>query len=84
MTLSAKTPDLLGLLESVRRFDCLAVMRATTGRIEAMSLWAGESVGAVKRVQPTADILRELVDDAAALLHASGATLPGPVTASAS
>ena len=38
--------------------------KTTTGAIEAMSLWAGESVGAVKRVQPAAEIVRELVEEA--------------------
>ncbi len=59
-----ETFDLDGEREKVSRFGCLAVTRATTGRIDAMSLWAGESVGAVKRVQPAADIVRELVEEA--------------------
>jgi NAD(P)H-dependent flavin oxidoreductase YrpB (nitropropane dioxygenase family) len=59
-----QTTDLFGASENVRRFDSSAVNRATTGRIEAMSLWAGESVGAVHRVQPAAEILRELVSEA--------------------
>ena len=40
-----------------------------TGAIEAMSLWAGESVGGVKRVQPAAEIVRELAGEAEALLR---------------
>jgi NAD(P)H-dependent flavin oxidoreductase YrpB (nitropropane dioxygenase family) len=36
----------------------------TTGAILAMPLYAGESVGAVTRVQPAADIVRELTDGA--------------------
>jgi nitronate monooxygenase len=43
--------------------------RATTGAIEAMPLWAGESVGGVRWVQPAAEIVRELAEDAEALLH---------------
>ena len=69
-----ETPHLDGTRVSVRRFDCLAVNRATTGLVEAMPLWAGESVGAVKRVQPAAEILRELVEEAEPLLQ-SWATL---------
>jgi hypothetical protein len=34
-----------------------------------MALYAGESVGAVTRIQPAAEILRELVDGATALLR---------------
>jgi NAD(P)H-dependent flavin oxidoreductase YrpB (nitropropane dioxygenase family) len=53
----------------VRRFDCLAADRDTTGAIDAMSLWAGESVGAVRRVQPAAEIVQELAGEAEALLR---------------
>lgn len=35
----------------------------TTGAIEAMALYAGQSVGAVRSVQPAADIVRELMRD---------------------
>lgn len=83
-----ETLDLDGSPESVRRFDCLAVSRETTGRIEAMPLWAGESVGAVKRVQPAAEILRELIDEAESLLKSQSAphdarafSVPGPLRA---
>ena len=44
--------------------------RETTGRIEAMCLYAGESVGQVTRVQPAREIVEELVDGAARLLAA--------------
>jgi hypothetical protein len=60
---------------AVRRLDCLAVNRGTTGLIEAMPLWAGESVSAVKRVQPAAEIVRELVEEAESLLQSWGAAL---------
>lgn len=46
------------------RFQVGVPDKTTTGAIEAMSLWAGESVGAVKRVQPAAEIVRELVEEA--------------------
>lgn len=77
-----ETPDLDGVQQKVRRFDSLAVTSATTGRIEAMSLWAGESVGAVRRIQPAAEILRELVEEAESLLQARSATLGEPAAAS--
>jgi NAD(P)H-dependent flavin oxidoreductase YrpB (nitropropane dioxygenase family) len=51
------------------RFALPAPTRDTTGRLEAMPHYAGESVGAVKAVRPAAEILRELVDGAAALLR---------------
>jgi NAD(P)H-dependent flavin oxidoreductase YrpB (nitropropane dioxygenase family) len=62
-------PSLDGTQETITRFQCLAVDRGTTGAIEAMSLWAGESVGGVKRVQPAAEIVRELAGEAEALLR---------------
>jgi NAD(P)H-dependent flavin oxidoreductase YrpB (nitropropane dioxygenase family) len=68
-----ETVDLDGRKETLPRFGSLAVNRATTGQIQAMSLWAGESVGAVKRVQPAAMILRELIDEAMPLLRSAAA-----------
>jgi NAD(P)H-dependent flavin oxidoreductase YrpB (nitropropane dioxygenase family) len=41
-----------------------AVRHGHTGNIEAMSLWAGESVSGVTQVQPAAEIIQELVEDA--------------------
>jgi nitronate monooxygenase len=50
----------------VPRFQAFVLDKTTTGTIAAMSLWAGESVGAVKRIQSAAQILRELVEEAEA------------------
>jgi hypothetical protein len=36
-------------------------MVGTTGQIEALSLWAGQSVALAQRPQPAADIVAELV-----------------------
>ncbi len=35
-------------------------MRGTTGEIEALSLWAGQSVALARQAQPAADIVAEL------------------------
>jgi nitronate monooxygenase len=43
-------------------------VRATTGEIAAMPLYAGQGVGAVTEIRPAADIVRELVDGGARLL----------------
>ena len=48
----------------VSRFQVCVVDKTTTGAIAAMPLWAGEGVGAVKRIQPAAQILQELVEEA--------------------
>jgi hypothetical protein len=40
-----------------------------TGEIDAMALYAGESVGGVTRVQPAAEIVHELAEGAEQLLR---------------
>ena len=47
--------------------------RETTGRVDAMALYAGESVAAIDRVEPAATIIRDLVAGAEALLAAAHA-----------
>jgi NAD(P)H-dependent flavin oxidoreductase YrpB (nitropropane dioxygenase family) len=42
----------------------IAPTRTTTGEIDAMSLYAGTSVDAVRRVQPAADVVHELIEGA--------------------
>lgn len=48
----------------IHRGDAIVALGSTTGRIEAMPHWAGESVSAVKRLAPAADIVQELVSGA--------------------
>ncbi len=48
----------------VHKGDSIVAMRSTTGNIDAMPHWAGESVGSVTRVQPAAEIVRELAEEA--------------------
>lgn len=43
------------------------------GEIEGMSLWAGQGVGLVSRIHPAAEIVREIVADAAAALKRAAA-----------
>jgi NAD(P)H-dependent flavin oxidoreductase YrpB (nitropropane dioxygenase family) len=60
----------------IHRFDAVTVDAQTRGTIDAMPLWAGESVGAVKRVQPAAAIVEELAIQAEHLLtRATAATV---------
>lgn len=47
----------------------VTVSKLFSGAIEAMPLWAGESVGGVKRVQPAGEIVHELADEAEHLLR---------------
>jgi hypothetical protein len=51
------------------RFSVPTPTRTTTGAIEAMALYAGQSVGAVHRRQPAAEIVRELSEGSSRLLE---------------
>ena len=53
----------------VPRWGVDTVQTGHSGAIEAMSLWAGESVSGISRVQPAGEILRELVEEAEGLLR---------------
>src|SRR6185503_12546934 len=54
----------------VQRLSVIPPSRETTGRVEAMALYAGESVGAIEDVRPAKDLLRDLVAGAERLLAA--------------
>jgi NAD(P)H-dependent flavin oxidoreductase YrpB (nitropropane dioxygenase family) len=47
--------------EAIVRYEPGAPMAGTTGDIEALSLWAGQSVALARRVQPAAEIVADLV-----------------------
>ncbi len=53
----------------VHRFESIPIRIDTTGAVEAMPHWAGESVDGVKKVQTAAEIIHELVDEAEKLLR---------------
>ena len=57
-----------GEREVIPRFQVLSASRDASRAVGAMPLWAGESVGAVRRVQPAGEIVRELSEEAEALL----------------
>lgn len=54
---------------NVHRFQPEVVLKSATGNITAMSMWAGESAGGVKKVQTAAEIIDELVSEAEVLLR---------------
>jgi nitronate monooxygenase len=74
-----ETARLDGTKVPVVRFGGGTPDRTTTGAIEAMSLWAGESVSAVRRLQPAREIVRELAHEAERLL--SPTTISSPMGA---
>jgi nitronate monooxygenase len=62
----------------IPRFAVRPPNRATRGRIEAMALYAGQSVGAVRAIASAAEVVRELADGAEQLLNTvCHAPLPG-------
>lgn len=65
----AKVVGLDGTEIAVPRFGTSVPDRTATGEVEAMSLYAGESVGDVKRVLPAREVVRELVEQAEQLLR---------------
>ena len=56
-------------VRSVPRFGGAPPNRQVVGNIGAMAMYAGQSVGDVRRVQPAGEIVRELVEGAEKLLH---------------
>ena len=42
------------------------------GDVEALSMWSGQGIGLADRVQPAGEIVRELVDEADAVLARLG------------
>jgi NAD(P)H-dependent flavin oxidoreductase YrpB (nitropropane dioxygenase family) len=61
-----------GSVVPVLRFSTPPPGRAFTGAIEAMALYAGQGVGAIRRIQPAEDIVAELVEGAEQLLQSWG------------
>jgi len=59
-----------GVWTPVPKFSALSPLRNVRGNIEAMALYAGESVGTVTVVVPAAEVVRELAEGAERLLHA--------------
>jgi NAD(P)H-dependent flavin oxidoreductase YrpB (nitropropane dioxygenase family) len=66
-----------GRMVPVQRFSPISPTAETRGRVEAMALYAGESVANVKAVQPAADIVAELVAGAEAALGRAGVVAGG-------
>jgi len=54
--------ELAGVKKPVPKGSIALPTKDTTGKIEAMALYAGESVGAVDSIKSAADIMNELVE----------------------
>lgn len=60
------------------RYSCETLPKDAEGDLDAISLWAGQGVELVKKLQPAADIVREIHDEASMILKRLG-TMPGQV-----
>jgi nitronate monooxygenase len=58
-----------GATVPIPRLAPMAPTRSVTGAIDAMALYAGQSVGAVQRVQPAAEVVGQLTQGAERLLR---------------
>ncbi len=57
------------------RFSTDSPLRSTTGDLEAMALFAGQSVGAIHEVIPAAERIRQIMEDAASRIDALASLL---------
>jgi nitronate monooxygenase len=64
-----KVLNIDGTQPDVLRFAATVADRTATGHVGAMALYAGQSVGAVTRVMPAREIVRELVKEAEKFLR---------------
>ena len=56
----------------VRRYEPVTAKTQYEGDVEAMPLWAGQGVGLVRRRQPAAEIVSEIMSEAEDVLEALG------------
>ncbi len=59
---------------TVLRYESYTPRAGTKGEIEQLSLWCGQGVALVRRVQPAAEIVREIADEARTTLSRLGST----------
>ena len=53
---------------AIERYSNAAPVAGASGDVAAMALYAGQGVGLAKRIQPAAEIVREIAEDAARVL----------------
>jgi nitronate monooxygenase len=64
-----------GMFGSMVRYASITPGPEASGDIEALSLWAGQSVGRVGKVQPAGEIVSEIAQEARDVLRGLAATL---------
>ena len=61
----------------VHRYQSSSAMDGVTGDIDALPLWAGQSVGLIREVLPAGEIVRRIADEAVAALSAGAGLVEG-------
>ena len=61
----------------IHRYDTNSPLRATTGNLEAMALYAGDGVARVKAIRPAAEIVESMMAETIAILRANAASITG-------
>ena len=62
--------------EPIHRYDSTSPYDSLVGDVEALPMWAGQSVGLIREVEPAAEIVRRIATEAAdALARASGSAV---------
>ena len=54
------------------RYAAIAPYTGVMGDLEALSNWVGQGVGLVDRIQPAAEIVKELSEDTVRVLRKAG------------
>ena len=57
------------------RYDTTSPRVGVEGNVDALSLWAGQSVGTIRDVLPAAEIVRAIMDDAQTALGSAARAL---------
>ena len=60
---------------NIKRYLPVAPVGDVEGDIDALPMWAGQGVGLVKKIQPAAEIVREIIAEAEAVISRLGAPL---------
>jgi nitronate monooxygenase len=62
---------------TVTRYDSASPRAELEGDVEAMSLWAGQSVGLVHESRPVREVMEMLASEAADALRTAGSAVSG-------
>jgi NAD(P)H-dependent flavin oxidoreductase YrpB (nitropropane dioxygenase family) len=57
-----------GVEKEIRRFSGTVPNMTTTGDLESMAMYAGQSVGLIKEILPAGEVVKSLVEEAQALI----------------